>query len=70
MLTGVHPFDVDGDATDEQIACNILNKNLPPLRDSSITAHLSHSAIDLIDRLMDWDDKTRLTAQEVLEVRI
>jgi len=66
MLTGLHPFDLQGKATDQQIEQRIKNRESPPLRNSPITAHLSPSAVDLIEKLMSWDAKDRLTAQEML----
>jgi serine/threonine protein kinase len=69
MLTGVHPFDLFGDASDEDIAEQILQRKLPPLRNSSITAHLSDDAISLIEQLLQWNPKKRLTADQVLNNR-
>eukprot|EP00536_Pseudo-nitzschia_multiseries_P003353 jgi/Psemu1/185678/e_gw1.51.59.1 len=66
MLTGIHPFDVTGQSTDEQMNQRVLHNVLPPLHKSPITAHLSPSAIDLIEKLIDWDPKTRMTALELL----
>lgn len=67
MLTGIHPYDLSGQATDEEVAAEIVNGKPPPLRNSPITAHLSASAIDLIDRLMQRDARKRLTADQMLE---
>lgn len=66
MLTGVHPFDIMGQSTDEQMNLRVLRNMMPPLRNSPITAHLSASAIDLIERLIDWNPETRMTAFEML----
>jgi CRP-like cAMP-binding protein len=66
MLTGAHPFDLSAQSTDEQINQRILRNIMPPLRNSPITAHLSESAIDLIEKLLDWNPKTRMTALEML----
>ena len=66
MLTGVHPFDITADSTDEQMNARIRWHITPPLRNSAITAHLSPSAIDLIEKLLDWDPATRMTAMEML----
>lgn len=68
MLTGLHPFDFSGQSTDAQMARRIIEHEAPPLRDSPVTSHLSDSALDLIERLMSWDDNTRLTAQQMLDV--
>jgi CRP-like cAMP-binding protein len=67
MLTGVHPFDLDGDATDEQVIQRIISRDAPPIRDSPLTAHLSESAISLIAQLMQWEPEHRLTAHKMLE---
>jgi len=67
MLTGVHPYDLTGRASDEEIERNILSKKPIPMRNSPITAHLSESAIDLMEKLMDPNSRTRLTAHEMLE---
>lgn len=65
MLTGVHPFDVKGLSTDDEIEERIKTMPSPPL-DAEYTSHLSESAIDLIKRLMDKNPKTRLTAYEMI----
>ena len=67
MLTGVHPFDVDGEATEEQINRNVLSPAGPPLRNSELTEHLSESAIDLIENLLHHDPMKRLTAYDCLQ---
>lgn len=66
MLTGIHPYDVAGDASDDEIERSILSKE-PPLKDSPLTAHLSASAIDIIDKLMTKDPKKRITAFDMLD---
>lgn len=66
MLTGAHPFDISGEATDEEMNKRVLRKIMPPLRNSPITAHLSESAIELIEKLLDYNPKTRMTALEML----
>ena len=66
MLTGVHPFDISGQSTDKQMNQKVLQNAMPPLRNSPVTAHLSQSAIDLIEKLLDWNPKTRMTALEML----
>ena len=65
MLTGVHPFDVRGVKTDEEIEDQIRQDPRPPL-DNEIAGHLSESAIDLILKLMEEDPAKRLTAYEML----
>jgi CRP-like cAMP-binding protein/Ca2+-binding EF-hand superfamily protein len=67
MLTGVHPFDLEGEATDEQVERQIINREAPPLRNSPLTAHLTQSAIGLIEQLMQRDPEQRLTAFQMLE---
>lgn len=67
MLTGVHPFDLYGDATDEEIEDAIRSGHRPPTRRSPLTAHLSPHAIQLIEQLLEWDPKKRMTALELLE---
>lgn len=67
MLTGVHPFDLDGNATDDEIEAQVVARLAPPLRNSPITAHLSESAISLIEQLMKWEPENRLTAPDMLE---
>jgi CRP-like cAMP-binding protein len=66
MLTGVHPFDIDGQSTDQEMNQRVLSGKMPPLRNSQITAHLSPSAIDLIERLMANDPKKRMSALRML----
>lgn len=67
MLTGVHPFDLYGNSTDEDIEQHIMARKMPPLRHSPLTAHLSDDAIGLIEQLLQWDADKRLTAYQVLE---
>ncbi|GAX21660.1 hypothetical protein FisN_29Hh098 [Fistulifera solaris] len=67
MLTGIHPFDLRGDSSDEEIEKTILSGKKPPLRNSSIAYHLSDSAIDIIEKLIEPDPSKRLTADEMLE---
>jgi len=66
MLTGLHPFDISGEATDEEMNQRIARNIMPPLRNSQFTEHLSESAIDLIERLLDSNPDTRMTALEML----
>ncbi|KAG7361395.1 serine/threonine protein kinase [Nitzschia inconspicua] len=67
ILTGMHPFDLSGESTEKEMSDRVRNKQAPPLRNSTITEHLSPSAIDLIERLIQWNPKKRMTAQEMLE---
>jgi len=67
MLTGVHPFDINGRATDEEIEKDIRSKAPLPLGSRHpYTRHLSPSALDLIRGLMERDPKKRLSAFEML----
>lgn len=66
-LTGVHPYDLTGQASDEEVEKAILSKQPIPLRNSPITAHLSESAIDLLEKLIHFDRSSRLTAHEMLD---
>lgn len=68
MLTGVHPFDIEGVSTDEEIKERIIEDPRPPLT-PDLVGHLSESAIDLILKLMETDPKKRLTAYLMLQVR-
>jgi serine/threonine protein kinase len=68
MLTGFHPFDFEGNSSDQVIARRIMNSTPFPVgEDSKYTAHLSESAIDLILKLLAWDPDDRLTAAEMLD---
>ena len=67
MLTGLHPYDIRGQASDEEVAKAIVSGEPPPLLNSPITAHLSGSAIDLIQKLMDRNPKTRIDAWYLLQ---
>lgn len=67
MLTGIHPFDLAGNSTDKQINEAVMSKKGPPIRKSPLTAHLSASAIDLIENLIQPNPKKRLTALQMLE---
>jgi serine/threonine protein kinase len=56
-----------GSATDTEIERIIKERKSPPLHNTPITAHLSDSAIDVIEKCMQWDPKDRITAFELLE---
>jgi serine/threonine protein kinase len=66
MLTGVHPFDLYGNASDDEIEGQILSRHKPPLRNSPMTAHLSGDAIEVIEKLINWDPTQRMTALQLL----
>jgi serine/threonine protein kinase len=65
MLTGVHPFDLSGSSTDDEIEKLIQTNPRPPMGEG-FTDHLSPSAIDLIQRLMEPDPSKRISAYEML----
>ncbi|KAL3942043.1 MAG: hypothetical protein SGBAC_003704 [Bacillariaceae sp.] len=67
MLVGSHPFDVEGNATEEEISERVLNMKSLPMKDSPYTAHLSDSAIDLLDKLLCWNEDKRFTADDMLQ---
>lgn len=66
MLTGAHPFDLNCDRSDAEIVQAIKDNPYPPLDDSYV-GHLSASAIDVINKLMEPDPKRRMTAYELLK---
>ena len=66
MLVGRHPFDLECDATDEEIARRIRTQRRPPLKDCEYAANLSPSALDLIGKLMEPDPRKRMTAHDML----
>jgi len=66
MLTGCHPFDVTGTASDKEIAQNIMTDARPPMDDDYV-GHLSESAKDVILKLMEKDPAKRMTASEMLK---
>ena len=66
MLIGRHPFDLNCDASNEEIARRIKEQRRPPLKDSPLAKNLSPSAIDLISKLMEPDPKKRMTAHDML----
>jgi CRP-like cAMP-binding protein len=65
MLTGVHPFDLNCDRSDKEIAEAIKKDPFPPLDDIYV-GHLSDSAIDVIRKLMEPNSQKRMTAYELL----
>ena len=66
MLVGIHPFDPEGCASDEEIEERIKANPRPPIG-APYTSHLSPSAIDLIKKLMEPDPNKRLSAADMLE---
>ena len=67
MLIGVHPFDLRGDCTDEDLERAVLSGRRPPLRRSPYTSHLSWHAVELLEKLFEWDPEKRMTALQLLE---
>ncbi|KAG7364185.1 Ser/Thr-protein kinase [Nitzschia inconspicua] len=65
MLMGFHPFDMNCDRSDDEVAIAIQENPVPPLDDSR-AGHISASAKDLIRRLMEPDTHKRITAYELL----
>lgn len=68
MLMGAHPFDLEGKASDEEIAHAILQARLltqTPAWHKHIT-HLSPEVQDILKRLMHADPAQRYTAEELL----
>jgi serine/threonine protein kinase len=66
MLTGVHPFDLTGMASDTEIAEHIKNDPSPPIT-QRLTGHLSLAAINLIEQLLRKDPDERITADQMLQ---
>jgi len=66
MLCGVHPFDLQGMSTDQEIENRIKSDPRAPIH-PQITGHLSDSAIDLIKKLMEPDPDRRLNANGMLK---
>lgn len=67
MLTGVHPFDLYGNASNDEVIDAIISGKQPPLHNSPLTAHLSPDAISVIEKLLQWNPRKRLTADQLLE---
>jgi serine/threonine protein kinase len=65
MLTGIHPFDISGTSTDDEIE-KLIQTNPSPFLGEGFTDHLSQSAVELIQRLMEPDPSKRITAYEML----
>ena len=66
MLTGLHPFDMTGQATDEEIETVIKTDPSPPFGIKEAEG-MSKEAKDLIQRLMEVDPKKRIRAGEFLK---
>lgn len=61
----MHPFDLNCDRSDEEIAEAIRNNPYPPLEEDYV-GHLSDSAVDVIRRLMEPDPGKRMSAYGLL----
>jgi serine/threonine protein kinase len=66
MLVGLHPFALTNTLSDEELEARIISFTSPPIRDSHLTAHLSESAKELLERLIEKDPRKRMNAQEML----
>lgn len=68
MLTGCHPYDISGDAEDDVIEARISDPRYRiPLHNRKITGHLSQSAKNVIQGLMERNPSKRLTALQMLQ---
>lgn len=68
MLTGAHPYDLEGGSSSEEMERNILSPSYKlPLRGHDRTSHLSEDALRLLEGLMERDPAKRLTAADLLE---
>ena len=67
MLTGAHPFDPEGTATDEEMSAAIKRAAVSYTERGGLCAHLSPSAVDLIQGLLEPDKTKRMTAAQMLE---
>jgi len=66
LLTGVHPFDLDNNSSNEEMEHLIVSGKTPPIRNSEFTAGLSEDALSVLERLMDRDPQRRPSAKELL----
>jgi len=64
MLVGCHPFDITGASSDDEIARRIRKNPVPAY--GELTDHLTPSALDLIQNLLEADPNRRLTAKDML----
>lgn len=73
MLTGMHPLDPQGDATDEELRerlQNIEKKNINIMKQrgqAGFTDHLSPAAIQLLSQLLEPNPKRRIRASQLVE---
>jgi len=66
MLIGRHPFDLECDASDEEIGHRINTQRQPALKDCPFTQDISPLARDLLSKLMEPDPKKRMMAHDML----
>jgi CRP-like cAMP-binding protein len=68
MLTGAHPFDLNGTATDQEIEQLVTDhRKRIPIRRHAFTDHVSSSAKNLLEQLLNRNANERMTAFEMLE---
>jgi CRP-like cAMP-binding protein len=67
MLVGAHPFDLNGDATEEEITSRVISGEPIPLEDSEYASHLSEASADLIRKLLAYRTEDRITAHELFQ---
>ena len=66
MLVGAHPFDLEGNASDEDLRERVVGNRPLPLKNFPYASHLSDSAVDLIQKLLAHKESDRMTAHELL----
>lgn len=64
VLSGAHPFDLDGTASDAEVEERV--KRMPVAFDFAAWTHVSADAKDLISQLLHKDPSRRLTADQLL----
>lgn len=64
ILAGAHPFDLENNATDEEISKRVLNNQV--VLEGSTWEQVSHEAKDLLRKLLSKNPNERPTATEVL----
>lgn len=67
LLSGAHPFDLDGRQTKDQIVQNILLGKFAMSDESSIWSTISREAKSLLTLLLEVDPEKRPTAAQALE---
>ena len=64
MLLGYHPFDQEGNSSDQVVGTRIQSNERQPFLDTHVG--LSESAVELISGLMETDPERRMTAYNML----